>query len=169
MSIFVSTHDASSSLSTQGSYSSWQELDRVPATEAAQQETPSGPSLAEPADPCLQELSLLQTTHCPSHLQLRCDPSQLMRQLPRALAGSSQEAEVVEQRRGHTWSWAGTVMRGCGEPLSPQAPEHLRHPSFWTPWVTMLSSKRDGHWGRAGQPKSTYHGPALCVAIRSGT
>ena len=104
VSIFVSTHDASSSLSTRGSYSSWQELDRVLAAEAAQQETASGPSLAEPADPCPQELPLVQTTHCPSHLQLRRNPSQLMRQLPRALAGSSQEAEVVEQRRGHTWS-----------------------------------------------------------------
>ena len=161
MSTFDSTHDASSPLSTRGSYSSLQGLDRVPAAEAAQQETPLGPSLEKPADPCPQEPSLARTTHCPPHV---CIPAHAPVPESACWVQSSSRGCGAE-----TWprlSWVGTVRRGLRE---PQAPEHLRHPSFWTPWATMLSSKRDGHWGRAGQPESTHHRPTLWVAIRSGT
>ena len=97
MSIFVSIHDASSSLSTRGSYSSWQELDRVPATEAAQQETPSGPSLEEPADPCPQEPSLMQTTHCPSHICSYSAP-------PPSSCTSSREHLLGPVKKQRSWS-----------------------------------------------------------------
>ena len=126
-----------------------QELDRVPASEATQQEALSGPSLEESADPCPQEPSPVQITPYPPtsaatlhHLPAQAPAPESTCWVESRSCGRGAETWPHLELGGHSdeGSWGTTESTGPTAFSSPKLPGH--HGSLSCPARGMVTAVR---------------------------